>query len=528
MEFLNNDFYTIRMSNKNLWNITYNSKFGIVYRQLINNKWSNASILEKQCNNSFTVLPLPKNKLCLIYQKTNGNIVMSVFSNKTWTHKKILKWKGTSIKKANIKAFYYHDTIHIFYSINLTSDSTQILFYQTINSKFNLSEPIVIDNNIINAHKPFDINILDDGSFVVLYEKLVKDYELVYKLFNHQNCKWSDCYTIDKNLKPYKNFSLCCNNNTIHILYIKNDNSQNLLIHCSGLFLDLNYITIFKNSKDIVLPCFFKLKDTIWDMWINNNSIYSCFSKDNGLNVSVLKKEPLPKSLLKTAYFYHNEKFNNKYACTNHLYITPDNGLTFFPTTLSISIKKSYELNHNFKYKEHIPRKQNKCITNIKDNFSSYKEEILNKNEIINQLSSLIQNERSRSSVLFNKLNNIQANYSSLKQKYDTLLNEKSNLEVNNYKINELTTLLLEKNKVISEFKKNFSDLELSKSITLENKNNFEKEIEEYKIIIDDLNSKLKNYEEKIFYLTDELNNTKNKFINKQNSSLLKKFFGIN
>lgn len=528
MRLLNNDFYTIRMSHKNLWNITYNSKFGIVYRQLINNKWSNTSILEKHCNNSFAAVPISKNRLCLIYQNSDGNIVISIFSNKTWTHKKILKWKGTSIKKANIKALYYNDNIHIFYSINLKSDSTQILFYQTIDSNLNLSNPIVIDDSILNMDKPFDINILDDGSLVILYEKLIKDYELVYKLFNHQNCKWSDYYTVDKHLKPYKDFSLCCNNNTIHILYIKNDNSHNVLIHCSGLFLDLNYITIFKNTKDIFLPCFFKLQDTIWDMWINNNLIYSCFSNDNGLNVSNFKREPLPKSLLKTTYIYYNDELNNKYASINYLYITPHNGLTFFPTTLSSSIKKSYELNHNSKNKEHISKKQKNYTIDIEDKVSSYKEEILNKNQLINQLNSLIQSERNKSSMLFNKLSNIQANYLSLKQKYDSLLNEKSKLELDTYRINELTTLLSDKTVIISEFKKILSDLEFPKNLTLQNKNNFENEIKEYKITIDDLTSKLKNYEEKISCLTNQLDTTKNKFIIKQNSPSLKNFLDNN
>lgn len=497
MKLLSNDFYTIRMSHENLWNITYNCKLGIVYRQLTNNEWSNASILQKQCNNSFATVILPKNRLCVIYQNSDGNIMISVFSNKIWTHKKILKWKGISLKKAHIKALYYNDNIHMFYSINLISDCTETLFYQTIDSDLNLSKPIIIDNNILNIDKPFDINILDNGSLVVLYEKLIKDYELVYKIFNHQNYKWSDYYPIDKNLLPYKDFSLCCNNNTIHILYIKNNNSTNSLIHCSGLFSDLNYITIFKNSKDILLPCFFKFKDTIWDIWINNDLIYSCFSNDNGLNVSILEKEPLPKSLLKTAYLSYNDNLNTKHSCINYLYITPDNGLTFFPTTLSTSIKKSYEQNNNFKYKKHIPENP---TTTTKDKFSYYEKELSNRNEIINHLNSLIKNERNNSLTLFNKLNNIQANYLSLKQKYDSLLNAKSKLESAPYKIDELTTLLLEKNKLISEFEKNFSYLNLSKNINQENNiNNFKKEISDYKITIEGLTNKLTNYEKKFY-----------------------------
>ncbi|MCD3283519.1 hypothetical protein G8V05_15205, partial [Clostridium botulinum C/D] len=455
MKLSNNEFYTIRMFHGNLWNITHNKKLGIIYRQLIDQKWSAASILQKHCNDSFATVLLPKNQLCLIYQTNEGNIVMSLFSNETWEHMKILKWKGNVLKKATIKALYYYNKIHIFYSLSLTSNSNQTLFYQTIDLDLNLSKPISIDTDILNLDKPFEISILDNGSLVVLYEKLDKNYKLVYKIFNCQNYKWSDCYTIDKNITPYKDFSLCCNNNTIHILYIKNSNSQNFLIHCSGLFLDLNYITIFKNTRDIFFPCFFKLGDTIWDMWINNNSIYSCFSNDNGLNVSNIKTESLPNSLLKTSYLSYYDESNNKHTCINYLYITPNNGLTFFPTALSNSLKQYYEINPKFKNDNYIAENTKEYITNMKEKLS-------NKEQIINELNHIIQKEKNNSALTFNKLNNIQSNYLLLKEKYDSLLNQKLKLEINTSKVKELKDLLLQKQKIISDFEKKFYDLKLS------------------------------------------------------------------
>ncbi|KEI01333.1 hypothetical protein IRP63_08475 [Clostridium botulinum] len=531
MKLLNNDFYTIRMSHRNLWNITYNKKLGIIYRQLINKKWSAASILQKHCNNSFATVLLPKNQLCLIHQTNEGNIVMSLFSNETWEHTKILKWKGNVLKKATIKALYYDSKIHIFYSISLTSNSSQTLFYQTIDLDLNLSKPISIDNAILNLDKPFEISILDNGSLVILYEKLDKNYKLVYKIFNCQNYKWSDCYTIDKNITPYKDFSLCCNNNTIHTLYIKNSDSQNLLIHCSGLFLDLNYITIFKSTRDIFFPCFFKLSDTIWDMWINNTSIYSCFSNDNGLNVSNIETESLPKSLLKTSYLSYYDESNNKHTCINYLYITPDNGLTFFPTALYNSIKQSYEISSKLKNNNYIPENIKEYIINTKEKLSSYEKKLSNKDQIINELNHIIQKEKNNSSLSFNKLNNIQSNYLLLKEKYDSLLNEKLKLEINTSKVKELTDLLLQKQKIISDFEKKFYDLKLSNNTTSKNNNKNTKnnnknknsinylknEIKDYKLIIKNLNNKLITYEKMISSLTSQLNIGKDQPSNKPN-----------
>ncbi|MCD3193961.1 hypothetical protein G8S49_00040 [Clostridium botulinum C] len=431
MKLLNDNFYTIRMSSNDLWNITYNKNLGIIYRQCIDKKWSNLFVLQKECNESFATILLPKNKLCLIYQNKDGNIVLSIYSSGQWEHKQILKWKGNKIKKAKLRALYIKNKIHIFYSLNLVSDSSEIVFYQTIDLNLNISNPISIDDTIFSSENPFDINVLDNGSLVILYEKYKNSYELGYKIFNCNNNKWSDFYTIDTNIKSHSYFSLSCNNNTIHCLYVKNSSLENILVHCSGLFLDLNYITIFKSTNNISMPCFFKFKDTIWDIWISNKTIYTCYSNDNGLNIGQIHQEKLPKSLLKSYYISFEDNYS--LAFNNSLYVTPDNGLSFFPKILYNLLKN----NSSYSKDSHIVSKDIKnYINNVEHKLSDYKKELSHKDKIINKLNSMLKEEKNKLSLYLTKLNNIENNYSSLKSKYDILMDEKLELETYKYRIN--------------------------------------------------------------------------------------------
>ncbi|KEI17818.1 hypothetical protein [Clostridium haemolyticum] len=431
MKLSNDNFYTIRMSSNDLWNITYNQNLGIIYRQCVNRKWSNLFVLQKDCNKSFVTILLPKNKLCLIYQNKDGNIVLSIYSNGQWEHKEILKWKGNKIKKAKLKALYSKNKIHIFYSLNLISDSSEIVFYQTIDLNLNISKPISIDDTIFSSENPFDISVLDNGSLVILYEKYNNSYELGYKIFNYTNNKWSDFYTIDTNNESHNYFSLCCNNNTIHCLYVKNSSSENVLVHCSGLFLDLNYITIFKSTNNISMPCFFKFKDTIWDIWISNKTIYTCYSNNNGLNIGQIRQEKLPKSLLKSYYLSFEDKYN--LAFNNSLYVTPDNGLSFFPKTLYDLLKNN---NYYPKNSDSMSKDIKNYIDNVQTKISDYKKELSHKDKIINKLNNMLKEEKNKLSMYITKLNNIENNYSSLKSKYDILIDEKLKLEAYKSNIN--------------------------------------------------------------------------------------------
>nr|WP_307897793.1 hypothetical protein [Clostridium botulinum] len=75
-------------------------------------------------------------------------------------------------------------------------------------------------------------------------------------------------------------------------------------------------------------------------------------------------------------------------------------------------------------------------INNVEHKLSDYKKELSHKDKIINKLNSMLKEEKNKLSLYLTKLNNIENNYSSLKSKYDILMDEKLELETHKYRIN--------------------------------------------------------------------------------------------
>ncbi|MCY6370548.1 hypothetical protein [Clostridium ganghwense] len=530
MSLIERNFYTLKQSCRTIWNFTYKKNWGIIYKTFIDNKWSTYNVLVKECNKNFSALLLPDDRICVIYQDFLGNIILSIYNETNWSHHEILKKKNNTIKDVYLKILYSNNKIHIFYNIYLIQNNIRTLFHQTVDKNLNLSSPKMIDTTNVTLINPFSVHVSDNQNIFIMYQKLKNTYELGYKILDNNNTMWSDFYVVDKNISPYIDFSISSMDNTFHSLYIKNNTKTNILTHCSGYLSDLTHVKIYESINDIMLPCLFRKKDTLWDLWISDNSIHSCFSKDNGIDFSNIENELLQSpDIFKTIYISNSD--NRQYE-VNELY---SNQLTLLPYTF---VTSKNDLQNKTNYTDHfnetsVTLKKDMPDLDVEKKLSYYNHKLIQKDQIINQLNYLLKEEKNRSQLSSSKLK-------TLEKKYIEFKNAKLNIDKNisllkdkliskDKQVSNLEKAIVEKEEEISFLENKFSELEDNKTNDANTIVQLEEKLYEYENKILFLENELNEYENEISVLNVKIKDLENDLANaKSNSSLFKKFFSSN
>ncbi|WMJ81120.1 hypothetical protein RBU49_02395 [Clostridium sp. MB40-C1] len=540
----NRDFYIIKQSDGTVWNFCFDEKLGLFYRILIDNRWSESTVISKNSSNNFSVVLFPNDSIYVLYQNLDNNIILSAYnSDQQWKEKQILQNTKKDMLEIYFKAILNENRMHILYSISNNKTQVATFFHQIVDENINLSQPKVIDTVNVYGSRPFIINASKENSILIMYQKSMDKYQLGYREL--KNDAWSNFHIIEKNSYPYSDYSLLWFKETIYFIYIRDNKNSKVLVYCNGKYPRFNRNELFE-SINIDSCLLFILKDNIWINWIDKNNVYSSFSINNGKKFSMPPHYEVIdfKEAIKANYI-SNLNVDKESIIIDEVYIENKDKLNY----IMLSNIYPYIFTSS---KNNIDKKYNSYWVYIKDYMSKAYEQISNfeklikqKERLISQLKFSLEDEKSQIGMYESKYNIIQKKYDECEKGKELMLDNINSLQENlmekDKKINELEDINLEKESQVISLNKKIDELEKSihslkeeflnhkdKVSQLEDINSIkENEIGFLRNNIELQNSKIVRFEEESENLKKHIDNLEFE-LKSANTSIFKKIFGNN
>lgn len=276
--------YIVNQSNGLVWNFVYYKNNGIIYRIMEHGEWSDYNYIVKNCRENFSVVMLSKEVICLLYQDYNGSLFIKSFDGMSWYKYPLIKPDKEPYK--DFKAVIVEGQIYIIFSILDKATNTKKLFYQVLDSQYNLSVPKFLDDLEYDYSEPFSLYSTEDNKYIyVLYQKGSENISLGYKILNIPSCICSEFNLIDTSTLPFIDYSFVIKNNNLHGLYIKTNKDISSIEYIHGLNNNYTYNRLAEVSN--IDACSISIINTIINCsWIKDNMIYSSFSIDEGESFS--------------------------------------------------------------------------------------------------------------------------------------------------------------------------------------------------------------------------------------------------
>ncbi|MDZ5038327.1 hypothetical protein GNF66_14435, partial [Clostridium perfringens] len=137
MVSLERNIYILKQSNGTIWNFLFDNRLGIVYKILKGKMWSNYSTLTKATTGNFSVNLLPNDKICLVYEDLNGNLIMNLYDHKKWSSYYLIENDEKEKIDNYFKTLFYKDELFLFYSIYNKTTNILTIVSQLLNSEDN-------------------------------------------------------------------------------------------------------------------------------------------------------------------------------------------------------------------------------------------------------------------------------------------------------------------------------------------------------------------------------------------------------
>lgn len=457
------NFYIIKRSNGVIWNFFYYKNIGIVYRILIDDQWSSYNILAKGHGDNFHIILLPNDNIYILYKDFIGNLILKIHDGLKWSKEKIIQNFQNPMFDVDFKAIAIKNTVHIVYSILNKKSNNVTLFHQKIEDSINLSNARIID--IVNSiHKiSFHLRVSEKDDLFIIYEKLTNSYELVYRMLNKQNNRWSNFHIIGRSKESFTDYSFLPINNILYVLAIKKEKNSSSLLYYEGNLSKFNCNKVYEgNNLNSCSLCL--VEERPFGSWINDNNIYHSFFINIGESIiTPLYCEGLSCLQLLKATYISNSSQTEKPLSLYEIYLRHEDDLLFLIDSDNYS-----------------PILNKTLIDYIKENYRNfihYAKILEEKEHIISNLNSELHNEKGKNLSQANTLNIIREDFKKFKDNKKLLNESISSLE---------ESLISKEGKII-----------VLENIKIENENRINALNEEIKKLqekIDMLNSPLKSF----------------------------------
>lgn len=525
--------HVIKQSDGTTWSFSYIENTGIVYRILEKSKWSSDYIITDKGTEKFSAVLLSDDRICILYQDTLGYINLSMYDGNEWSDQQILKNEQNDMLEVHFKVVTYKDEIHVIYNILNKETKITTLFHQIFDEKNNLSNPKIIDIIKFEYQIPFILCSEENKGIYVVYQRLISEHQIGYKIFNKESENWSDFYVIDTSSAPYKDYSMIIFKDSLNLVYIKCDQDIKSLIYAREDNANLKYNKLLEDAN--IDSCLLLiLNDQIWCVWIQEEKICGSFSIDNGENFSIppYAEQLTAASITKAKYNSNNTK-NMKGILFNEIYIPNEE----FLRCLIISDMYPNIDNNDDNYTSWTSY----FMERIHEMMSICEKKFKQREQFVNQLKYILEEQKIKSLSYESKFEEINKEYSKFREGKE-LLNEnvsylQESLISKEQRLNELENLNIEKEneilclreKIYQQESGTLTSVEeeitsIQQNINIEKDNeilNLKDEVSEQEHRILSLIEEIKNLKEQVGDLNSQLKVANSKL----NSSFIKRIF---
>lgn len=278
----------------------------------------NTSILVEDCALEFDAVIDEKDRIYFIYQRTDGNLLLMVYSGDNWNTSSLGEFQKGNI--ANINILEHQGKIHILYCVsndeNNGSYHVYHHFYDEISWKSNsLGE--IRTKGILN---PFQFIKHKEYLIFGFYNLVNHEEQICIKWFNTTEEQWENTMRLTNNFnsKLYLDI-LVSKDEAFHLVYSEYVDG-NLVIKYEKYEIKESKASrvsehILSNPANASYPSFVAQTDKLWVVWTEYDQIMSCFTVDQGLTWSqpYLWKELKEYNFFRYKFHTNNERIKNYY-----------------------------------------------------------------------------------------------------------------------------------------------------------------------------------------------------------------------
>lgn len=394
MAFMNIHEVLITDSEENIYSFyKYEKKIKLIYYNKKSGKIDRKLIID-YCLDEYDAAISKDDIVYLVCQKIDGSIVL-ISLDKDRQEQNLLadKFNG-KLRNLNIKVI--SNQVHIIYCLESEeyNNRFRIFHHCLIDDEWNTS--IVSDISIKDVLNPITIIELAD-TLVIGYYDVVNNCEQIFiSSFHMNNSKWSDKIqlTTDGSMKLYidmisyaeKEFDLCYSRLVEGNFVVKYEKYN---IVDEEIMRTAEHI--LSNPANCMYPTLIYSGGTLWTLWIEYNSVLSCFSDDCGISWSIpyLWEDSKRHNFARYKFTSSNSSVENEYNF-NYGFGTYGEGISFIgfgdiEDAVEVPLKSQLKKKDNEFDEDEVEIKLEKEVVDYKDNMK-VEEKIEDINERITSL----------------------------------------------------------------------------------------------------------------------------------------------
>lgn len=260
-------------------------------------------VIVSDCESDFDACFDDEGKLNLIYQNSEGELVLLILSERGW-HKKVLySYPDKNTHLDNFTLLIKNKVVHLFYTLSSISKPREmLLIHQKWDKNWSGKNIALIKGPLLFPF--YEVFLEDERNVHLLYTTFEKNKTQLYYLFYTQD-SWSPKFLISESEKIFSPAISVDSQKNIHTLWIEEDIIQEIKYKkkTPGSWPKGNWTaaTTLAYSTEIKNLHLSVIDNNLWGSYIQKDSLFATISSDSGNSWS--KPFKLPFSLQEVEFF---------------------------------------------------------------------------------------------------------------------------------------------------------------------------------------------------------------------------------
>ncbi|MCT4598008.1 MAG: hypothetical protein N4A50_09065 [Vallitalea sp.] len=279
----------------------------IFYRHYPSKFNQRAIVIAKSTSNEYAASLDEYNNIHIIYKNSNNSLVHLYENNNKFDKKILLDDYNNAYQISNLKYIYYRKNYLFYCAHNPYEKTSDLIFHSFMQNEYTEPQSLI---SIPHLASPYECILYNDIIYLLCQLQNNGSYELNLYEYNINNSSWNEYETIVTSTTPFTSYSLCINNNTIHVTYEKIESSLNRIYYISNIKEKWETPLEIYSSISRLSPVIFTYNNIIWINFKENNQLKNSLSSNNGLSFTTPQ---LCSSQSKEAryYYFYGYKSNN-------------------------------------------------------------------------------------------------------------------------------------------------------------------------------------------------------------------------
>ncbi|HHY90403.1 MAG TPA: hypothetical protein GX503_01935 [Clostridiales bacterium] len=282
----------------------------------------NTSTLVEDCALEFDAVIDERDHIYFIYQRTDGNLLLMVYSGDEWNTSLLGEFQKGNI--ANLNILEHQGKIHILYCVSDDEENRLYHVYHHFYEEGSWKSNSLGEIRTKGILNPFQFIKHKEYLIFGFYNLVNQEEQIFIKWFNTIEAQWESTMRLTNNFngKLYLDI-LVLKDGVLHLAYSEYVEG-NLVIKYEKYKIEESKASkisehVLSNPANASYPSFVAQADKLWVVWTEYDQVMSCFTVDQGLTWSqpYLWKETKEYKFFRYKFYTNNERIQNYYQLSH-------------------------------------------------------------------------------------------------------------------------------------------------------------------------------------------------------------------